>query len=113
MVLKEDASWRPLLERCFQAFKLGLPPRKGPSRGPHAIDLDDFPRSCRLVASGRQPVAPLGWIALVPTGEALPGALVEKERLSPELRRGNRGERSGPKAASRDRRRAPNGLSSR
>lgn len=81
MVLKEDASWRPLLERCFQAFKLGLPPRKGPSRGPHAIDLDDFPRSRRLVASGRQPVAPLGWIALVPTGEALPGALVEKERL--------------------------------
>ena len=84
LVLKEDASWRPLLERCFRAFKLGLPPRKGPSRGPHAIDLDDFPRSRRLVASDSRPaapLAPLGWIALVPMGEALPGALVEKEQL--------------------------------
>lgn len=101
LVLKEDTNWRPLLERCFRAFKLGLPPRKGPSRGPHAIDLDDFPRSRRLVASDRRPVAPLGWIALVPTGEALPGALVEKERL---LARTQAGE---PRRASRSQGREP------
>ena len=81
LVLKEDANWRPLLERCFRVFELGLPKRRGQNKGPRTIDLDDFPRSRRLAASGRRPVAPLGWIALVPTGEALPGALVEKERL--------------------------------
>ena len=101
LVLKEDASWRPLLERCFRAFKLGLPPRKGPSKRPDAIDLDDFPRSRRLVASGKRPIAPLGWIALVPTGEALPGALVEKERL---LARTQAGE---PRRASRSQGREP------
>ena len=81
LLLKEDTGWRPILKRCFEAFDLGLPPHRGQSRGPRTIDLDDFPRSRRLVAADRQPVAPLGWIALVPTAEALPGALVEKERL--------------------------------
>ena len=101
LMLKEDASWRPLLERCFRAFELGLPPRKGQNKGPRTIRLDDFPRSRRLVASGRQPVAPLGWVALVPTGEALPGALVEKERL---LARAQAGE---PRRAHRPQGREP------
>ncbi len=106
LVLKEDASWRPLLERCFRAFKLGLPPRKGPSKRPYAIDLDDFPRSRRLVASGKRPIAPLGWIALVPTGEALPGALVEKERLlartqAEEPRRASRSQGREPRSTPR------------
>lgn len=103
LVLKEDANWRPLLERCFRAFELGLPPRRGQNKGPRtiAIDLDDFPRSRRLAASGRRPVAPLGWVALVPTGEALPGALVEKERL---LARTQAGE---PRRASRPQGREP------
>ena len=101
LVLKEDASWRPLLERCFREFELGLPPRKGQNKGPRTIRLDDFPRSRRLAASGRQPVAPLGWVALVPTGEALPGALVEKERL---LARAQAGE---PRRAHRPQGREP------
>lgn len=101
LVLKEDASWRPLLERCFRVFELGLPQRRGQSKGPRTINLDDFPRSRRLVASGRRPVAPLGWVALVPLGEALPGALVEKERL---LARTQAGE---PRRASRPQGREP------
>ena len=101
LVLKEDPGWRPLLERCFRVFELGLPPRKRSSKGPRSIDLDDFPRSRRLAASGRRPVAPLGWVALVPTGEALPGALVEKERL---LARTQAGE---PRRASRPQGREP------
>ena len=101
LMLKEDASWRPLLERCFREFELGLPPRKGQNKGPRTIRLDDFPRSRRLAASGRQPVAPLGWVALVPTGEALPGALVEKERL---LARAQAGE---PRRAHRPQGREP------
>lgn len=101
LVLKEDANWRPLLERCFRVFELGLPKRRGQNKGPRTIDLDDFPRSRRLAASGRRPVAPLGWVALVPTGEALPGALVEKERL---LARTQAGE---PRRASRPQGREP------
>ena len=84
LALKEDAGWSPILERCFRAFDIGVPPRRHRDRGRDSerqIDLDDFPRSRRLVAAGRRPVAPLGWIALVPTVEELPGPLVEKERL--------------------------------
>ena len=84
LALKEDAGWRPILERCFRAFDIGVPPGRHRDRGRDSerqIELDDFPRSRRLVAAGRRPVAPLGWIALVPTVEELPGPLVEKERL--------------------------------
>ena len=81
LVLKEDAGWRSILDRCFQVFDIGIPP--GPRRGmDRKIDLDDFPRSHRLVADGdRRPVAPLGWVALAPTAEELPGPLLEKDRL--------------------------------
>ena len=80
LVLKEDTGWRSILERCFQVFDIGIPrPRRGMDR---RIDLDDFPRSRRLIAdSGGRPVAPLGWVALAPTAEELPGPLVEKDRL--------------------------------
>ena len=98
LALKEDAGWRPILERCFRAFDIGVPPGRHRDRGRDSerqIELDDFPRSRRLVAAGRRPVAPLGWIALVPTVEELPGPLVEKERLlartqESEPRRGER-----------------------
>ena len=98
LALKEDAGWSPILERCFRAFDIGVPPRRHRDRGRDSerqIELDDFPRSRRLVAAGRRPVAPLGWIALVPTVEELPGPLVEKERLlartqESEYRRGER-----------------------
>ena len=92
LVLKEDAGWRPILERCFRAFDIGVPPRRHRGRGRESerhIDLDDFPRSRRLIAAGRRPIAPLGWIALVPTMEALPGPLVEKERLIAQTQRGD------------------------
>ena len=81
LVLKEDAGWRSILDRCFRVFDIGIPP--GPRRGmDRRIDLDDFPRSRRLIAdSGGRPVAPLGWVALAPTAEELPGPLVEKDRL--------------------------------
>ena len=98
LALKEDAGLRPILERCFRAFDIGVPPGRHRDRGRDSerqIELDDFPRSRRLVAAGRRPVAPLGWIALVPTVEELPGPLVEKERLlartqESEPRRGER-----------------------
>ena len=82
--LKEDTGWRPIIERCFRAFDIGVPPRRhrgGDRESERQIEFDDFPRSRRLVAAGRRPVVPLGWIALVPTVEELPGPLVEKERL--------------------------------
>ena len=81
LALKEDSGWRPILERCFRAFDIGVPPRRhrGRDRGSaRQIGLDDFPRSRRLVAAGGRPVTPLGWIALAPTVEGLPGPLVEK-----------------------------------
>ena len=81
---EEDAGWRPILERCFRAFDIGVPPRgrKDKSKNKeHQIDLDDFPRSRRLIATGKKPVAPLGWIALAPTAEDLPGPLTTKEQL--------------------------------
>ena len=81
LVLKEDAGWRSILEQCFRVFDIGVPPGRlgGVNR---IIDLNDFPRSRRLVADGKKrPVAPLGWIALVPTAEELPGSLVDKGRL--------------------------------
>ena len=97
LVLKEDADWSPIIERCFQAFDIGVTPRGRGGRGrgsDRQIDLDDFPRSRRLVAAGRRPVAPLGWIALAPTVEDLPGALTTKEQLlrrPQESRRESRG----------------------
>ena len=89
LALKEDAGWRPILERCFRAFDIGVPP--GSER---QIDLDDFPRSRRLVAAGRRPVAPLGWIALAPTAKDLPKPLTTKKLLlqrPQERRRESRG----------------------
>ena len=93
LVLKEDADWSPIIERCFQAFDIGERGGRG-RRSEHQIDLDDFPRSRRLVAAGRRPVAPLGWIALAPTVEDLPGPLTTKEQLlrrPQESRRESRG----------------------
>lgn len=84
LALKADAGWRPILERCFRAFDIGVPPRRhrgGDRESERQIEFDDFPRSRRLIATRRRPVAPLGWIVLVPTMEELPGPLVEKERL--------------------------------
>ena len=84
LALKGDEAWRPVLEQCFQRFGLGVPPgrrRTRKSGEPTHPDLDDFPRSRRLVAASRSPVAPLGWIALAATAEELPVPLVEKERL--------------------------------
>ena len=98
LALKEDAGWRPILERCFRAFDIGVPPRRhrgGDRDSERQIEFDDFPRSRRLIATGRRPVAPLGWIVLVPTAEELPGPLVEKERLIARTRENEprRGER--------------------
>ncbi len=84
LALKEDAGWRSVLERCFRAFDIGTPPnqRRELSKGAERkIDLDDFPRSRRLVTAGKKPVAPLGWIVLVPIDAELPGPLVKKEGL--------------------------------
>ena len=83
LALKEDVVWRPILERCFRVFDIGVPPGpRGRTREANRqIDLDDFPRSRRLVAVGARAVAPLGWVALSPTAEGLPGPLVEKARL--------------------------------
>ena len=84
LALKEDAGWRPVIERCFRAFDIGVSPGRHRGRGRGAerqIELDDFPRSRRLIAAGRRPVAPLGWIVLAPTVEELPGPLVDRERL--------------------------------
>lgn len=103
LALKEDAGWRPLLERCFRAFDIGVPPRRNRGRGGGAerqIELDDFPRSRRLIAASRRPVAPLGWVVLAPTVEELPGPLIEKEGLiaqtqESEPERGGRPQASG------------------
>lgn len=100
LVLKEDEGWRSILEGCFRVFDIGIPPglRRGMER---KIDLDDFPRSRRLVADGgKRPVAPLGWVALAPTAGELPGPLVEKDRLIVGSRwdgygQGRKGEASG------------------
>ena len=123
LVLKKDASWRPILERCFRAFDIGVPPRRHRDRSresEHQIALDDFPRSRRLIAAGRRPVAPLGWIALGPTMEELPGPLVEMERLlartqeseprrevRPQASGYERGGRSGPGSEPRPERPLP------
>lgn len=92
LALKEDAGWRPILDRCFRAFNIGAPSKRQKGwnrREERQIDLDDFPRSRRLIAAGRRPIAPLGWIALVPTMEELPGPLVEKEKLIARTQKGD------------------------
>ncbi len=105
LALKEDRGWRPILDRCFRAFDIGVPPRgrKDKSKNKeHRIDLDDFPRSRRLIATGKKPVAPLGWIALAPTAEDLPGPLTTKEQLlwRPQERMGEGRRRTQPAKSS-------------
>ena len=93
LALKEDEAWRPVLERCFRRFGLGVPPgRRHPRKSgePTHPDLDDFPRSRRLVAVSGSPAAPMGWIVLAATAEELPEPLVAKDRLLAPAQEGAR-----------------------
>ena len=88
LALKEDSGWRRVVEECFRRFGLGVPPGRSRARGsgaPRQLDLDGFPRSRRLVAAGTRPVAPLGWVALAPTADDLPGPLVAREQILPPI----------------------------
>ena len=63
LALKEDAGWRPILERCFRAFDIGVPPRgqRGEDReSERQIEFDDFPRSRRADCDRKETSSPLG-----------------------------------------------------
>lgn len=110
LAFRNDEVLGPTLEQLIRVFELDLT-RQQRERIPNVrtrrINVEEFPRSRRLVSVNRKPFAPLGWIAL-----RLPGAppveplvrmedLIAKQRTEPATRRSPSGRSDRPSGTGR------------